>query len=163
MFIDINFFSSAYKLYQFNGIISSYLTSNKFTTPSVGSIHVQLRIMRTDLQLHFQFQASYSTYDLGYAEYGETSACISLPPSTEGALVIFVTRSSTNNTVHFYYYAAFIYEIKLSETDICPREYIIVYLYFIYFSFDLAEGHCLYQQTDSDTDNYQSSVMSTTI
>ena len=130
MFIDINFFSSAYKLYQFNGIISSYLTSNEFTTPSVGSIHVQLLIIRTDLQLHFQFQASYSTYDLGYAEYGETSACISLPPSTEGALVIFVTGSSTNNTIFFHYNVAFIYEIKLSETDICPREYIIVYLFF---------------------------------
>jgi hypothetical protein len=36
-------------------------------------------------------------------------------------------------------------------------------LLFIYFSFDLAEGYCLYQQTDSDTDNYHSSVMSTTI
>ena len=161
MFIDINFFSSAYELYQYNGIISSYLTSNQFTTPPASSIHVQLSIMRTDLRLHFQFKTTDLTYDLGYAEYGETSVCLSLPPSTEGALVIFGTGPLTNNTVYYYYNVAFIYEIKLSETDSCPREYIIVYLYFIslFLLISLRDIVCI----DSDAENYQSSVTSTTI
>jgi hypothetical protein len=101
------------------------MISNTFTTPPAGSVHIRLNIIETDLKLHFQFKTTDLTNDLGYAEYGDTKACLDLPSSTKGSLVIYGTIDSPlPDTV--YHIVAEIYEIKVNGTETCPSKYVII-------------------------------------
>ena len=118
-------FLLALALIQYYGNLTSDLISNAFTTPPDGSVHIRLNIIETDLTLHFQFKTTDSTTDLGYSEYGDTKACLDLPSSSKGSLIIYGTVDSPlPDTV--YHIVAEIYEIKVNGTETCPSKYVII-------------------------------------
>jgi hypothetical protein len=64
------------------------------------------------------------TYLLGQVSV-DTKACLDLPSSTKGSLVIYGTIDSPlPDTV--YHIVAEIYEIKVNGTETCPSKYVII-------------------------------------
>ncbi|CAC5395313.1 CORIN [Mytilus coruscus] len=94
----------AFALYSYYGSVSSELISNMFTTPSSGSVFLNLTIEDHNVQLHVQLKTADMTYDLGYAEHGDTSACFDF----QQYMVTWV---------------AYVYEIKVNQHEICPKPF----------------------------------------
>lgn len=120
--MNIAFYSTGYNFYSGNGNFSSNLSSNKFTTPSSGSVYINLAILTKALQMQFRLETEDMIYDLGYAESGETHACFDLPSSVVGTLVV---RGRLVSPVSSYNRVANIYEIKVNQKKICPSKLFI--------------------------------------
>ncbi|XP_052085911.1 MAM and LDL-receptor class A domain-containing protein 2-like [Mytilus californianus] len=110
----------AFALYSSYGIVTSKLISNIFTTPSSGSVFLNLTIENQAVQLHVQLETVDMTYDLGYAERGDRSVCFDLPSSVRGNLVI---TGKTTYSIYGYYYVAYVYEIKVNQEEICAKPF----------------------------------------
>ncbi|CAG2234174.1 unnamed protein product [Mytilus edulis] len=112
--------NNGYALYSYNGNTSSELISNPFSTISGGSIRVKFKILSSTQRLHFRLYTVHTIVDLGYAVSGETSACLDLPPSLLGRLIVTgysLIPISSNSLV------AYVYDIKMYQAEPCPKPF----------------------------------------